>query len=233
MGFLYYADQYYWLLVVPAFLISLIAQLIVSVTFSKYSKVKASGGITANRVAEAILKGNEIYHVKIERVRGNLTDHYDPRSHVIRLSDTVNNSSSMAAIGVAAHEAGHAIQHEKKYAPVLIRQALVPIANIGSQAGIFLAFLGLLLGFVNLTYLGIFLFTGAVLFYLITLPVEINASRRAVAILSNMGSFNDYEIKAVKKVLTAAALTYVAAVFTSLANLLRLILLARDSSRRR
>lgn len=231
----FYYDQYYFLLVVPAFLISIIAQMIVSTTFSKHSKMRAFSGVTANRVVETILKSNDIYDVKIEKVKGNLTDHYDPRTNVIRLSETVNNSSSIAAIGVAAHEAGHAIQHDKKYAPVFIRKALVPVANIGSHLGILLAFIGLILGAQHsyLTNIGIFLFSGAVLFYLVTLPVEFNASRRAIRILDGMGTFTQDEIRAVKKVLSAAAFTYVAAALASIANLARLILLSRGNSRRR
>ena len=223
-------DSYYFILVIPAFIIAALAQLNVSNTFRKYSNIFVGRGITANSAVEAILRNNNISDVSIEHIRGNLSDHYDPRTNIIRLSDTVYGQSSVGAIGVAAHETGHAVQHSVNYLPIRIRSFLVPIANIGSTAGMALAFIGLFMGsgFQFLTNIGILLFSGAVLFYLVTLPVEFNASSRAVAALSDMGMFTEEEIKGVKKVLGAAAMTYVAAALTSIANLLRLILLSRS-----
>lgn len=231
---LMFFDKYYYLLVVPALLISVLAQINVKSTFGKYSTVRSKANITANKVVQTILSMNNIRGVKLGKIAGNLTDHYDPKSNTIRLSDTVNQETSIAAIGVAAHETGHALQHNEGYLPVKIRGGLVPLANIGSNFGMALAVFGIILGpdFDILTKVGILLFTAAVLFYLVTLPVEFNASRRAVTILDGMAEFSDAEVKAVKKVLTAAALTYVAAALTSIANLARLILLSRRGNRR-
>lgn len=227
-------DIYYVVLVLPMVMLSLVAQGMVSSRFKKYSKVRVSNNLTATEAVRQILDDNGLYHVKIEAVKGNLTDHFDPRANVIRLSDSVRNSASVAAVGVAAHEAGHAVQYAKGYAPIKFRNSLVPIANLGSQLSIPLVILGLvLLGMESvfgtfIVYLGIALFSLAVLFQLVTLPVEFDASNRAIKTLSSNGYLAAGEVGMVKKVLSAAALTYVAAAATSVMQLLRLILIARD-----
>ncbi len=229
----FYMDPGYILVLITAIL-SLIASSRVSSTYKKYSRQATLKGITAEQAARKILDENGLYDVKIEGVSGNLTDHYDPRSNVIRLSDTVRTSTSVAAVGVAAHEAGHAVQHATGYVPIKLRNTIVPVANIGSMAGPYLIIIGLLLSGATsniLLNLGIWLFAAAVLFQLVTLPVEINASRRAIATLENGMYLYEEEIPAVKKVLSAAAMTYVAAAAVSVANLLRFLMLA--SGRRR
>lgn len=223
----YYMDSGYLLVLVMA-IFSMIASARVSSTYKKYSKQMTAKGITAEAAARKILDENGLYDVKIESVSGNLTDHYDPRSNVIRLSDTVRNSTSVAAVGVAAHEAGHAVQHATGYVPIKIRNTIVPVANIGSVAGPYLIIIGLLLsGAMSnlLLNLGVWFFSAAVLFQLVTLPVEFNASRRAVATLQNGMYLYEDEVPAVKKVLSAAAMTYVAAAAVSIANLLRFVML--------
>ena len=220
-------DIYYLVLVIPAILLSLYAQAKVSSTFNKYSKHGSQNGMTGYDAARKILDTNGLSNIRIERIAGNLTDHYDPKNNVIRLSDSVYDKPSIAAVGVAAHEAGHAVQHSTGYAPIKWRNAVLPAANIGSQAAIPLAFLGLILGFKPLVSFGIILFAAVVLFQLVTLPVEFNASNRATEILGDWGMLTNSEIKGVKKVLGAAALTYVAATLTALMNLLRLIMISR------
>mgnify|MGYP003294317865 CR=1 FL=1 len=223
----YYMDSGYLLVMLMAIL-SLVASARVSSTYKKYSQQRTAKGITAEQAARKILDENGLYDVKIESVSGNLTDHYDPRSNVIRLSDTVRNSTSVAAVGVAAHEAGHAVQHATGYVPIKVRNAIVPVANIGSVAGPYLIIIGLLLsGAMSslLLNIGVWFFAAAVLFQLVTLPVEFNASRRAVATLQNGMYLYEDEVPAVKKVLGAAAMTYVAAAAVSIANLLRFVML--------
>ncbi len=223
----YYMDSGYLLVMLMAIL-SLVASARVSSTYKKYSQQRTAKGITAEQAARKILDENGLYDVKIESVSGNLTDHYDPRSNVIRLSDTVRNSSSVAAVGVAAHEAGHAVQHATGYVPIKVRNAIVPVANIGSVAGPYLIIIGLLLsGAMSslLLNIGVWFFAAAVLFQLVTLPVEFNASRRAVATLQSGMYLYEDEVPAVKKVLGAAAMTYVAAAAVSIANLLRFVML--------
>ena len=222
-----YFDIYYLVLVVPAILLSMFAQAKVTSTFSKFSKKASQSGITGEQAARRILDANGLNHIRIERIAGNLTDHYDPKANVIRLSDSVYDKPTIAAAGVAAHEAGHAVQHSTNYAPIRWRNMVLPVASIGSQAAIPLAILGLIMGFEPLVTAGIFLFAAVVVFQLVTLPVEFDASKRATAILDEWGLLNQAEIKGVKKVLGAAALTYVAAALSSLMNLLRLILLSR------
>lgn len=231
-------DYYYAVLVVPMLLLSIIAQGMVNSRFSKYSRVLTSRNFTASEAARQILDENGLYDVKIEAISGNLTDHYDPKANVIRLSDSVRNSSSVAAVGVAAHEAGHAVQHATGYVPIKVRNAFVPVANLGSKLGIPLIIIGFLLA--GFSYLGDFVinfgiifFSAAVLFQILTLPVEFNASGRAIKILGDSGYLEYDEVKMVKKVLSAAAMTYVAAAATSIAQLLRFILLANNSRRRR
>jgi Zn-dependent membrane protease YugP len=223
-----YFDYYYLVLIVPTIIFSLIAQILVKGSFSKYSKVKSSNGITGREAAAILLKANNIENVAIEPVAGNLTDHYDPSSHILRLSQPVYQNSSIAAIGVAAHETGHAIQHAQKYGPLGLRSALVPAANIGSSIGPWMAVIGLVVSLPILVDIGIILFSTAVLFYLVTLPVEFNASNRAIAILRNNSVLSEEELVGVKKVLTAASLTYVAAALSAVMNLLRLVLLRRS-----
>ncbi|MDL2229686.1 zinc metallopeptidase [Treponema sp. OttesenSCG-928-L16] len=224
-------DFYYIVLVVPTLILSLIAQIMVKSTFSKYSRVQSERRISGKDAAELLLQVNNIKDVKIEGVRGELTDHYDPSSKVLRLSEPVYSQTSIAAIGVAAHETGHAIQHAVSYGPLGLRSFLVPAANIGSSFGPWLAIIGLFFSFPVLFNIGIILFSAAVLFYVVTLPVEFNASNRAIKILRSNAVLSEEELGGVKKVLTAAALTYVASALTAIMNLLRLILLSR--SRRR
>lgn len=220
------------LLVIPGFLISLWAQIKVSSTFKKYSKVRTARGYTGYDAARRILDANGLRHVAIERVRGDLTDHYDPKSNVIRLSDSVYSSASPAAIGVAAHEAGHAIQYATNYGPIKFRMGLVSITNFSSMLAIPLFFLGLIFAFEPLMVAGIVLYAAIAFFQLVTLPVEFNASSRALKVLSGSGMLSSDELDASKKVLSAAALTYVAALLTSLLTLLRLIILAGGRGKR-
>lgn len=225
----YYYDPTY-LLLIPGLILALYAQLKVSSTYARYKKVHSGTGLTGAQIARQILDTNGCGSVRIERVPGSLTDHYDPENGVLRLSEEVYASRSIAALGVAAHEAGHAIQDATDYGPMRIRATLVPVANIGSSAAIPLFMLGLIFSWEPLLKIGILCFSLAVLFYLVTLPVEFNASGRAVALLSS-GYLPQDEVKGVKKVLSAAALTYVAAALQAILQLLRLVLLA--NSRRR
>ena len=218
MPFFYYYDPYYWMILVPAMLIALLAQLNVSSTFNRYSRMASRRGFTGAQAAEAVLRAHGIQNVRIERVSGRLTDHYDPRSNVIRLSDGI------ASVGVAAHEAGHAVQYAVGYGPIKLRSALVPICNIGSQLSLILIVIGLLLYSQPLFGVGVLLFATAVVFQLVTLPVEFNASRRAIASLEGTHLLEDDELRGARKVLGAAAMTYVAALLVSLAQLLRFLL---------
>ena len=221
-------DVYYLILVVPALLLSMWAQVQVKTTFERFSKEAVARGMTGAQAAAYLLKTNNITDVKIEKVAGNLTDHYDPSHKVLRLSEPVFGKASIAAVGVAAHETGHAIQHATKYGPLVLRSTLVPVANIGSAVGPTLAILGLVLSFGFLVDLGLLLFAGAVLFYVVTLPVEFNASRRAIAILGKSGAMNQDELKGVKKVLSAAAMTYFASALSAIGNFVRLLLISRN-----
>jgi hypothetical protein len=223
-----YFDYYYLVLVVPTLLLSLYAQFKVKSAFSKYSQVQTMRKISGKEAAALLLRSNSISNVTIQRIGGSLSDHYDPSHKVLRLSDPVYDKTSIAAVGVAAHETGHAIQDKEKYAPLVLRSTLVPVANIGSTAGPYLALAGIIFRMNLLLNIGIILFACAVLFYLITLPVEIDASRRALKVLEHNAVLNQEELKGAKKVLSAAALTYVASALTAMANLLRLILISRD-----
>lgn len=217
-----------YILVIIGVIICMIASAKMQSTFNRYSRVRSHSGMTGREAAEAILRRAGIYDVRVERVAGNLTDHYDPRSKVLRLSDATYNQSSVAAIGVAAHECGHAIQHQVGYAPLNIRGALVPIANFGSSIAWPLILIGLLMNSqmsAMLLNLGILAFSMAVLFQLVTLPVEFNASRRAVKILGESGMLYPEEVSSTKKVLTAAALTYVAGAASAILQLLRILIL--------
>lgn len=225
-GYYYpYFDPTY-ILVLIGVVISLWASAKVRSTYSKYSKVRSMSGLTGAQAAERILHSQGLYDVRIEHISGSLTDHYDPKNRVLRLSDAVYGSSSVAAIGVAAHECGHAVQDSEDYAPLRIRNSLVPVANFGTAAAWPIIVLGLIFGSSQfLVNLGILLFSLGVLFQLVTLPVEFNASGRAVQILGNTGILYGDEIGQTKKVLNSAALTYVAAAAASILSLLRLIIL--------
>ena len=228
---IYYGFDYSYLIyVMPALLFALWAQANVKSTFSKYSKVPSAKGMTGYDAARLILDANGLSHVRVEAVAGDLTDHYDPRANVIRLSETVFGVSTAAAVGVAAHEAGHAVQYAVGYYPIRIRTAIIPVTRLGSTLAFPLVLLGLLFSFPSIAMIGVILFGAAVLFQLVTLPVEFNASRRAVAALADSG-MGDENVQAAKKVLTAAALTYVAALATAIGNFLRLLSIANRSRR--
>ncbi len=224
-GFGYYFDPTYVLVLVGAVL-SIIASARVNSTFSKYARVRSMSGMTGAQTAEAILRSKGIHDVRVEHIRGNLTDHYDPTKKVVRLSDSVYGSTSVAAIGVAAHECGHVMQHHEGYAPLNFRTALVPVANIGSKLGIPIILVGLLLGSNPiLVNIGIWVFSLAILFQIVTLPVEFDASKRALVCIEQYGIVTSDERKKSAKVLKAAAYTYVAAAAASILQLLRLIML--------
>ena len=204
----------------------------VNSTFKKYSSVRNSRGYNGADCARAVLRAGGVNDVTIERVSGSLTDHYDPRAKVIRLSESVYDSNSVAALGVAAHEAGHAVQHAVGYSPIKLRTAIIPICQIGSNLAMPLVILGIALSFSNLAYLGVAFFGLSALFQLVTLPVEFNASRRALECLKNENILVGDEINGAKRVLSAAAMTYVAALAVALANLLRLFMIVNRNSRR-
>lgn len=228
MPFYMYYDPTYFLVLIGVIL-SLIASARVKSTFNKYSQMRNSRGMTGAQAAEQVLHGAGIYDVRIEHVAGNLTDHYDPRSKVLRLSDSVYGQTSVAAVGVAAHECGHAIQHAKGYGPLKFRNVLVPVANFGAKIAWPLILIGLLINSESAWFImqaGIIAFSLAVLFQIVTLPVEFNASNRAIRVIADSGIMYGEEIVAAKRVLSAAALTYVAAAASSILQLLRLVLLA-------
>lgn len=231
MPYYYYGiDPLYLYLVLPAILLALFAQIKVKSTFSKYSQYLCnySGAEAAKRVLEA----NGVYDVKIERVSGSLTDHYDPKTNIIRLSDTVYDARNISAVGVAAHEAGHAVQYAKGYSPIKIRTAIYPICNIGSQLSMPLLLIGLIFNFSFLMNLGIIFFGVALVFQLVTLPVEFNASSRALGAIKDSNILlDDSEVKGARKVLSAAALTYIAAFLVSLTQLLRFLIIANRRRR--
>ena len=225
--FWYYFDPTY-ILVLIGVVLSLLASAKVKSTFGRYAGVRNASGITGAQAAEQVLHRAGIYDVKIQRVSGNLTDHYDPRSKVLRLSDSVYGQTSVAAVGVAAHECGHAIQHAKGYVPLRLRSVLVPVANFGAQIAWPLILIGLLIRSESswlLIQIGIIAFSAAVLFQIVTLPVEFNASNRAIRALADTGILYGEEIKSAKKVLGAAALTYVAGAATAILQLLRILIL--------
>ncbi len=223
-----------YILVIIAALISLAASARVNSTYARYARVRSASGMSGAEAARRILQMQGVYDVSVERVAGNLTDHYDPRSKVLRLSDSTFGSSSVAAVGVAAHECGHALQHARGYAPLAIRSALVPVANLGATLSWPLVLIGLLIRsdsgmlFINA---GILLFCAVVLFQIVTLPVEFDASRRGLRLLTETGILYPEEASKTKKVLSAAAMTYVASVAASLLQLLRLLLIARSRDR--
>lgn len=225
LSYYFLSNYYYFILVVPMLILSIVASAKVNSSFKRYSSVMSSRHLTGAQAAFEVLRYYGITNVQIERVNGKLTDHYDPRTNVIRLSDSVYNSTSVAAIGVACHEAGHAAQYAQGYVPIKIRNFILPVANIGSKAGIPLAIIGLFLSFEPLAYAGIIFFSFAVLFQLVTLPVEFNASNRALKVIGEADILTEQERKGAKKVLSAAAMTYVASLAVSIANLLRLVLM--------
>lgn len=233
-----YIDWTYIVLVLPAVIFSLWASAKVNRTFKKYSSVHSKRGMTGYDAARAVLDANGQYNVRIERISGNLTDHFDPRSNTIRLSDNVYGNSSTAAIGVAAHEAGHAIQYAHNYFPIKVRSAVVPITNIGSKMAMPLILLGMVFSTFSphlamIAYIGVACFALSTIFQLITLPVEFNASRRAIGAIEASDMLTHDEIIGSKKVLSAAALTYVAALAVSLMQLIRLLLVVGNRSNRR
>lgn len=210
-------------------ILPIVAQVNVTSTFKKYSKVSNSRGLTADQVARQILDSNGLFYIRVEHVSGDLTDHFDPTANVVRLSDSVYGQTSVAAIGVAAHECGHACQHAEEYAPIQIRTAIVPVVNICSRFWYLAFIIGILLfeAMPSLIYVGIIMFAAVVLFQLVTLPVELDASGRALKTLENDGILEAAEVPHAKKVLTAAAFTYVAALITSIMQLLRLLAAAK------
>ena len=226
MFFPYFYFDPTMLILIPGVVIALWAQMRVQSNFSKYSRVPSRSGISASDMAREILASQGIYNVRVEQVRGTLTDHYDPTAQALRLSDSVGNSNSLAALAVAAHEAGHVLQHKDGYAPLMLRNAAVPVINIGSNLAIPLFIIGLIFSWQPLVQIGILLFSLVVLFSLITLPVEFNASRRAMAILETDGYLAQDELPGAKKVLSAAAMTYVASALSAILNLLRLLILS-------
>lgn len=227
----FYIDYWYIVLVVPAMLLAFWAQIHVNTTFSRYAKLHAPSGMTGADSARRVLAANGVVGVRIERISGNLTDHFDPKTNTIRLSDSVYDATTVSAVGVAAHEAGHAVQYAVGFSPMKLRAAIIPATNIGSQLAMPLVLLGLLFSSAMLVDIGIIAFSMSTLFQLVTLPVEFNASRRAVAALESE-CIADSEVKGAKAVLRAAALTYVAALAVSLASLLRVILLFGKQNRR-
>jgi uncharacterized protein len=224
-------DPLYLIMMAPAIILVLFAQYRVKSTFDKFSKVRSHGGLTGAQVAAEILRANNIYDVEVERVPGQLSDHYDPRSKVLRLSDSVYGNSSVASIGVAAHEVGHAIQHARGYAPLQLRSAIVPVASFGSNFGPWMLIAGVMIGITQLAWAGVLVFAAGTVFALVTLPVEFNASSRAMAQLSNLGIFDRTEYDQGRKVLNAAALTYVAGFAAAFLQLLYYIMLVTGMRR--
>lgn len=214
-----------YIILIPAILFAAFAQSKIKSTFNTYLKVRNSNGYTGLQVARRILDNHELQNIPIELINGNLTDHYDPRKRILRLSNAVYNGNSLASVGVAAHECGHAVQHQEEYAPLAIRNTIAPVASIGSRLSWILVIAGFIFGWLQLIDLGILFFSVAVIFQLITLPVEYNASGRAIAMLTEYNLVLEEEIGPVKKVLSAAALTYLAATIVAVMQLVRLLLL--------
>ncbi|MCP4130257.1 MAG: zinc metallopeptidase [bacterium] len=219
-------DPLYWMMMIPVFLLSLFSSLRVKTTFKKYSKKHVRSGLTGAQAAKEILRRNGLSHVRVVETGGFLSDHYDPGKKVVRLSPDVYRSNSISAIGVAAHETGHAIQHKESYSPLVLRNTLVPVASIGSGFSWIIIFAGFILGAFALVKIGIILFSAVVVFQLITLPVEFNASARAKKMLSSYGLVSSGELKGVNSVLSAAAMTYVAAAASAIVTLLYFLMRA-------
>ena len=225
MNAMFYYDTRYMMMLLPVLAITLYAQYKVKSNFNRYSKVTNARRLTGAEAAYAVLRANGVHDVRIERVAGSLTDHYDPRTNVIRLSQSVYDSPTIAAVGVAAHEAGHAVQYAVGYGPIHLRAALVKVTPLGSNMGLVLMMLGYFMSFELFFLLGILLFSLTTLFQLVTLPVEFNASRRALVAIDEGGLLSGEEARGARKVLSAAALTYVAALLSSIVNLMRYVLL--------
>ncbi len=228
----YYWFDYTYLLLIPALLFGLYAQFKVNSTYSKYQKVNNSRGWTAAEVARKILDDNGLYDVNIAHIAGNLTDNYNPKTNTVSLSDSVYSSTSVAAIGVAAHECGHAVQHAEQYTPIKIRSALVPVTNFGSSFGVIILAIGLIFSSYNIAMIGVLLYSLMAVFQAVTLPVEFNASSRALTTLREQNMLEDDELKMSKKVLSAAAMTYVAALVSSISTIFRLLLIVNRGTRR-
>ncbi len=230
-------DYLYIILLLPALIFSVWASIKVNTTFKKYSSVRTAKGMTGAEAARAVLDANGLDYVRIERIAGHLTDHFDPRENVIRLSDSVYGVSSTAAVGVASHEAGHAVQYATGYVPLKLRNAIIPVTNIGSRLAMPLILLGIIFAYLGemfllIAYIGVACFALSTLFQLLTLPTEFNASRRALLAIKSSGILCEREIDGAKKVLSAAAMTYVAALAVSLLQLLRLLAIVGNSRRR-
>ena len=228
-GFFY--GDWTLILLIAAMIFAFVAQYKVKSTFDKYNRINNQSGLSGAEAARKILDSNGLYHVRVEFVRGKLTDHFDPRQNVVRLSESTYSSRSVAAVGVAAHEAGHAVQYARHYGPIKLRASILPITRIGSMMAMPIFIIGLLFTMEPLLLMGILRYSAVTLFQLLTLPVEFNASARAMSVLESSGILNDSELKASRKVLTAAAMTYVAALLTSLLTLLRLLILANGRRR--
>ena len=239
MPYYYYGfDWTYLVIVLPCLILSMLASSSVNSTFNKYAKINSIRRLTGAEAAQRVLSANGVRGVRIERVSGNLTDHYDPKANVIRLSDSVHSSTSVAAIGVACHEAGHAVQYAQSYGPIKVRAAIIPLTNIGSKIAMPLILAGILFSFIGtfsntLVYLGIAAFSLSIVFQLVTLPVEFNASRRAMEAIETSGLLTHEEQQGARKTLKAAAMTYVAATAVAVAQLVRLLVLFGGRSRRR
>ena len=237
MPYYYGFDWTYIVIVLPCILLSMWASSSVNSTFNKYAKVDSIRRLTGAEAAQRVLSANGVRGVRIERVSGNLTDHFDPKTNVIRLSDSVHSSTSVAAIGVACHEAGHAVQYAQNYGPIKLRAAIIPVTNIGSKLAMPLILAGIVLSFLGnlsygLVYLGIACFSLSLVFQLVTLPVEFNASRRAMAAIESSGLLTAEEQRGARKTLKAAAMTYVAATAVALAQLIRLLVIFGGRRRR-
>ena len=232
MNYMFYDSSY--ILVLIGALLCLVTSGIVKSTFNKYSKVAASSGLTGKQIAEAIIQREGMYDVRVERVAGSLSDHFNPATKVVNLSETVYDVPSVAAISVAAHECGHAMQHNEEYFPLKIRSSILPVANFGSKFGLWIVIAGLIISFFRpLIFIGVLLFSFGVLFQIVTLPVEFDASKRALATLSEMGVLQDDEMYGAQKVLKSAAMTYVASAAASILSLIRLLLIAQGGRGRR
>ena len=228
--FIFY-DWTFWVFSIPALLIGLWAQIKVTTAYNKYKQVRVARGLTGYDAARAILNANGLYDVRIEKIPGEMTDHFDPRENVVRLSSDVYDRATVASVGIAAHECGHAVQYAKGYTPMKVRGALVGATNFSSLFSMMFVVLGVIFANPVLAYAGVIMFAVVALFQLVTLPVEFNASRRAIKALEGSGAFREEELDGVDKVLTAAALTYVAALVSAVLQLLRLLVIARSSDR--
>ena len=231
-----YFNFNYLIFMLPALIITFIVQIKLKITYAKYSKVKNKRGLTGAQAAQETLRNAGVYGVRVEKTSGNLTDHFSPKENVIRLSNDVYNGTTIAAVGIACHEAGHAIQYDREYAPIKLRNTLIPVTNIGSKIGLVLIILGILLaGFIQYSdvifFVGIILYSLVVVVQLVTLPVEFNASRRAMESIRGSGMLSDDECRGARKVLTAAALTYVAALISSVMTVLYYVALANRRRR--